>query len=68
MQIDDCLFYWSHRLMHHRLLYKHIHKQHHQFRHCVALAVELGLGRILALYHRSPALYHIHLDIRYLYF
>lgn len=40
MAVDDFLFYWTHRLLHHRLIYKHVHKQHHQFRHSVALAVE----------------------------
>jgi sterol desaturase/sphingolipid hydroxylase (fatty acid hydroxylase superfamily) len=24
--VEDALFYWSHRLLHHPLLYKHIHK------------------------------------------
>ena len=32
MQIDDCLFYWFHRLAHHKLLYKYIHKRHHEFK------------------------------------
>lgn len=27
----DAMFYWSHRLMHHKRLYKHCHKIHHQF-------------------------------------
>merc|ERR1712232_1252383 len=27
----DAMFYWSHRLMHHKALYKHCHKIHHQF-------------------------------------
>eukprot|EP00051_Salpingoeca_urceolata_P007301 m.96482 g.96482 ORF g.96482 m.96482 type:complete len:282 (+) comp15192_c1_seq3:2261-3106(+) len=27
----DTYFYWSHRLMHHKSLYQHIHKQHHRF-------------------------------------
>lgn len=41
MQIDDALFYWIHRALHHYpLLYKHIHKQHHRFGHTVGLAVE----------------------------
>lgn len=27
----DLMFYFSHRLMHHKMLYKHCHKMHHQF-------------------------------------
>ena len=39
--VDDGLFYWSHRLLHeNRWLYHTIHKQHHQFRYSVGLAVE----------------------------
>jgi hypothetical protein len=30
--VNDTLFYWTHRLMHHRLFYKHFHKKHHEFR------------------------------------
>jgi sterol desaturase/sphingolipid hydroxylase (fatty acid hydroxylase superfamily) len=30
MAVEDTLFYWLHRLLHHRLLYKHLHKQHHK--------------------------------------
>jgi hypothetical protein len=30
MQADDAAFYWSHRLLHHRWLYKRIHKRHHE--------------------------------------
>lgn len=30
--IHDCYFYWMHRAMHHPVLYKHIHKVHHQSR------------------------------------
>lgn len=29
--IYEISFYYSHRLMHHRLLYKHIHKIHHEW-------------------------------------
>eukprot|EP00698_Gefionella_okellyi_P022835 TRINITY_DN7635_c0_g1_i1.p1 TRINITY_DN7635_c0_g1~~TRINITY_DN7635_c0_g1_i1.p1 ORF type:complete len:271 (+),score=28.59 TRINITY_DN7635_c0_g1_i1:131-943(+) len=32
MLIEDCLFYWTHRMLHHRLLYKHIHKLHHEYK------------------------------------
>jgi sterol desaturase/sphingolipid hydroxylase (fatty acid hydroxylase superfamily) len=41
MQVDDALFYWIHRALHHYpQLYKRIHKQHHRFGHTVGLAVE----------------------------
>lgn len=29
--IYDVIFYFSHRLMHHRLIYKHVHKIHHEW-------------------------------------
>ncbi|XP_072846127.2 fatty acid hydroxylase domain-containing protein 2 [Pogona vitticeps] len=29
--IEEILFYYSHRLVHHPLLYKHIHKKHHEW-------------------------------------
>lgn len=34
----DLMFYWSHRLMHHKRLYKHCHKIHHQFHTPVGFA------------------------------
>lgn len=37
---NDWLFYWSHRAMHSRLLYKHIHKQHHMYRGTIGFASE----------------------------
>jgi sterol desaturase/sphingolipid hydroxylase (fatty acid hydroxylase superfamily) len=29
--IHDTYFYWTHRLIHHKFLFRHIHKVHHQF-------------------------------------
>ena len=35
--VNDTLFYWTHRLMHHRVFYKRLHKKHHEFK--------VGVGR-----------------------
>ena len=40
MQVDDFFFYWGHRFAHHKLLYKYIHKRHHEFKHPIAISVE----------------------------
>mmetsp|Transcript_8227 Transcript_8227/g.14966 ORF Transcript_8227/g.14966 Transcript_8227/m.14966 type:complete len:315 (-) Transcript_8227:50-994(-) len=40
IMIDDTVFYWVHRSLHHPLIYKHIHKQHHAFKQPIALATE----------------------------
>lgn len=37
MILDDVLFYHAHRLIHHRMLYKHIHKIHHEFQAPMAI-------------------------------
>lgn len=29
--VEEIVFYYSHRLLHHRRLYKHIHKKHHEW-------------------------------------
>lgn len=38
--VNDTLFYWSHRLLHHRSIYRFIHKQHHEFRTNIGIAAE----------------------------
>lgn len=40
MVMEDLLFYWSHRLLHHPRLYPHIHKRHHEFKDTVSIASE----------------------------
>jgi methylsterol monooxygenase/4-alpha-methyl-delta7-sterol-4alpha-methyl oxidase len=38
--VEDCLFYWSHRILHSAYLYKNIHKQHHEFNISISVASE----------------------------
>lgn len=35
---EDFCFYWSHRLLHHKSIYKYIHKAHHEINHIVSVA------------------------------
>lgn len=53
--MEDAWHYVAHRIMHHRLLYKHVHKIHHEFSAPFGLAAEyahpieifvLGLGTV----------------------
>ena len=38
--VDDTVFYWSHRGLHHPSIYKYIHKKHHTFKKPIAIATE----------------------------
>jgi methylsterol monooxygenase len=40
MVLCDTLLYWSHRTLHHPLLYTRFHKQHHEFKSNVPFASE----------------------------
>ena len=32
LMFTDCLIYWIHRVLHHRWLYKYLHKEHHRWK------------------------------------
>ncbi|PVU92400.1 hypothetical protein BB561_003845 [Smittium simulii] len=38
--IEDFYHYWAHRLMHHKALYKHVHKVHHDYSAPFGIAAE----------------------------
>lgn len=40
MILEDFQFYWAHRMLHHRSIYKYIHKRHHEFKANIGIAAE----------------------------
>lgn len=40
---NDCMIYWVHRFLHHRWVYKHVHKLHHTFK--VVCFIEARISR-----------------------
>lgn len=40
MLIEDTLFYFAHRALHHPAIYRHIHKRHHEFKQPIGIASE----------------------------
>ena len=53
--LEDFFFYWSHRLLHHPLLYARVHKQHHECYNIIHLSainahwIEFLIGNYLPL-------------------
>jgi hypothetical protein len=37
--IEDALFYWSHRILHDKWLFKHVHRKHHEFHNLAAYPI-----------------------------
>jgi len=71
--VNDALFYWAHRALHHPLLYGRIHKQHHLFKQTIGIAAEFahpieemianGIPTFL-----PPMLTHCHVTVFWFYF
>ncbi|KAJ1411742.1 fatty acid hydroxylase superfamily-domain-containing protein [Ochromonadaceae sp. CCMP2298] len=40
LAVNDTLFYWAHRTLHHKSIYKYVHKQHHEFKVPVGVCAE----------------------------
>lgn len=38
--LEDFLFYWCHRMLHHPSIYPRIHKKHHEFKDTISIASE----------------------------
>ncbi|EDQ88186.1 uncharacterized protein MONBRDRAFT_26349 [Monosiga brevicollis MX1] len=73
MLVEDTMFYWTHRTLHHRRIYKYIHKQHHKFRDSIGLAAEYAhpvenlFGNVVPLW-MGPMLLNASLPIICLWF
>lgn len=42
MILEDSIFYWVHRILHHKSIYAYVHKLHHRFRMPIGLAAEFA--------------------------
>eukprot|EP00047_Mylnosiga_fluctuans_P012412 m.25893 g.25893 ORF g.25893 m.25893 type:complete len:284 (+) comp4219_c0_seq1:47-898(+) len=67
MLTEDFLFYWLHRAMHHRLIYKYVHKQHHSYKNTVSYAaeyssaIEQSVANVIPTYS-GPVLFRMHIS------
>lgn len=40
MLVEDTVFFWSHKTLHHPAIYRYIHKQHHEYKTTIGIASE----------------------------
>jgi len=71
--VDEVVFYYSHRLLHHRAIYKHIHKQHHDWIVPISIAssyahpIEHVISNIMSLFF-GPMLAGSHIITAWIWF
>jgi methylsterol monooxygenase len=51
------LFYWSHRAVHSKLLYRRVHKQHHEYKGTVGFAAEFAHPVEQVLSNQGPTIF-----------
>jgi len=54
--VNDVGFYWTHRLLHSKALYKRFHKKHHTFRGSVGAAAEYAHPVEVILSNQIPTI------------
>eukprot|EP00123_Amoebidium_parasiticum_P011825 comp20923_c0_seq1/m.27921 comp20923_c0_seq1/g.27921 ORF comp20923_c0_seq1/g.27921 comp20923_c0_seq1/m.27921 type:complete len:306 (-) comp20923_c0_seq1:753-1670(-) len=70
VSMQDLFFYWTHRLLHHPSIYKHIHKQHHTFYTPTSIGSEYAhpiegiFGNLVPIF-AGPLLFNVHETVFY---
>jgi sterol desaturase/sphingolipid hydroxylase (fatty acid hydroxylase superfamily) len=67
LAVNDTLFYWAHRGLHHSYIYKYVHKQHHEFKVPIGVCAEYAhpiegasIDTQAHIYGRKRTLTHLH--------